>query len=69
MSLRPDGTYRCDRDGTELENGGVHEAIVVADIDEETGGTKVFHFCRVNGCHRKVLSARNLADWNESRPS
>lgn len=63
MSLRSDGTYRCDRCGTKLENGGVHEAAILSDLDAE-GRVIVLHFCRVNGCDRKVASKRNLADYN-----
>lgn len=67
MSRRSDGTVRCDRSGRVLENGGVHEAITVTDLDPETGGVIVYHFCRKDGCHRKVLSKRNLADHLESK--
>ena len=61
MTLRKDGRYRCDRCGHELENGGVHECAVVADLVE--GRSITFHFCRENGCDRKVLSNRNLSDY------
>lgn len=66
MSLRPDGTYRCDRSGRELENGGVHEAAILTTLDED-GGVVVFHFCHEDGCSKKVASTRNLADYIESR--
>lgn len=62
MSLRSDGRYRCDRCGRELVNGGVFECVIAADTDEVTGGTVTYHFGRAEGCARKVLSRRNLAD-------
>lgn len=62
MSRKKDGSYRCDRDGHPLTNGGVLEALVVVDLDPVSGGTRSFHFCRANGCAKKILSKRNLAD-------
>lgn len=66
MSLRLDGRYRCDRCGRELENGGAQECDPHTHMDE-SGSISVFHFCKASGCDRKVLSSRNLADYNESR--
>jgi hypothetical protein len=34
MSLRPDGSYRCDRCDTDVENGSVQFAAVVSDLQE-----------------------------------
>lgn len=58
MSLK-EGVYRCDRCGKELENGGVHEAAVVASLED--GQVVQLHFGREEGCESKVLSKRNLA--------
>lgn len=62
MSRRSDGSYKCDRDGTDIENAGIDKAISVSDLDAN-GVPTVYHFCRVNGCAGKVLSKRNLADY------
>lgn len=69
MSRRGDGRYYCDRDGTPLTNGGAHECAIVTRLNPETGEPEVYHFCYENGCDRKVLSARNLADYERSNGS
>lgn len=67
MSRRTDGTYRCDRSGRELENGGVHECAVVTRVVTVDGQEtqEVYHFCYEDGCDRRLLSKRNLADLQE----
>jgi hypothetical protein len=65
MSRRSDGSYKCDRDGTDIGNAGIDVAVPAVDLDEN-GIPITYHFCRVNGCAKKVLSARNLADYRES---
>ena len=74
MSLRSDGSYRCDRCGAKLENGGVHEAAIVSDLDLEQPGTvRVLHLCRAprvgapRGCVGNVLGTAALTDYNEAR--
>lgn len=65
MSLRPDGTYRCDRCDGELTNGGVHEAAVVSTLLDDQLVT--LHFCwrpqrgAPHGCASRILSASALA--------
>lgn len=72
MSLRPDGSYRCDRCDVDVDNGGVHVAAVVSDMDE-TGAARVLHFCRrpakgaPHGCAGRLLSPSNLAAYTKAR--
>lgn len=64
------GKFVCDRDGVDVENGGVNFALVVNDVDpDRPGHVRVLHFCRdredkdgnkITGCASKVLSARNM---------
>jgi len=65
MSLRQDGSYRCDHCGGDLENGGVFEAAVISDIEPGTEGTqtRILHLCRVNECVQTVLTAAALAAY------
>lgn len=72
MSRRADGSYRCDRCGTDVENGGVQVAAIVSDLDpDEPGTVRVLHLCRAprdgapNGCVGNVLGPATLADWNQ----
>lgn len=76
MSLRPDGTYRCDRCDTALTNGGVHEAAVISTIEDDgQGGTRAvtLHLCREpakgrpRGCAAHLLTSRSLAAYHETR--
>lgn len=76
MSLRPDGTYRCDRCGLRLENGGVHEAAIVSDLNlDRPGDVRVLHLCRAErdgaptGCVGNVLDPATLAYWTENPPA
>lgn len=79
MSLRSDGTYRCDRCGADVGNAAVTECAIVADIELLEDGGDVFavprnlHFCRVpndgapEGCAEHLLIPSNLTDYHESR--
>lgn len=78
MSLRADGRYRCDRCGADVGNGGVEQCAVVADLDPDAvGQLRTLHLCRdheddtgrkVPGCAwSRVLTAKALADYNETR--
>lgn len=74
MSLRPDGTYRCDRCGGDVGNGAVTECAVVSDTPD--GLThRVLHFCRQptrgapHGCAGRLLSPSNLANYLEEGPA
>jgi hypothetical protein len=66
VSLRANGEHRCDRSGRLLENGNVQESVIVTDLDPETGGVRILHFCREDGCAKAVLSKRNLIDLIET---
>lgn len=66
MTMLPSGQFVCDRDGTDVGNGGVDRCIIVSDLDpdpEARGMVRNLHFCRENGCDQKVLSARNLEHY------
>lgn len=80
MSLRPDGSYRCDRCGADVDNGGVHTAAVVSDLDPDTGNTtpRRIDFCRdrpdpdqpgktIQGCRDRVLTKKALRNYHETR--
>lgn len=70
MSLRPDGTYRCDRCGRELDNGGVQECAIVSTLLD--GALVTLHLCREpqkgtpHGCAGHALSPSNLADHRKA---
>lgn len=68
MSLRSDGIYRCDRCGADVDNGSITAAAVVSDLDPDTGGIRLLHFCRPR-CVQAVLSADNLADYSKTKGS
>ena len=67
MSLRPDGSYRCDRCGADVGNGAVFSAVVVVDLDPDAPGQmRQLHWCR-DTCAAVVLNADALADWYATR--
>lgn len=72
MSLRPDGTNRCDRCGVDVGTGGVDACAVISIYDEATGGVTVLHLCREprdgypRGCTGKVLGPGTLADYTQT---
>lgn len=80
MSLRSDGSYRCDRCGTDVGNGSAQESTVVVMVDlVDAGGLTVptpvtLNFCLQprpdfpRGCTGRVLSDSNLTDYRETRP-
>lgn len=62
--MLPSGKTVCDRDGTDVGNGGVDLCVIVSDLDSDNRGmVHNYHFCRENGCDKKVLSARNLEHY------
>lgn len=74
MSLRGDGSYRCDRCGADVGNGGVREAAIVSDLHPDVDGeVLVRHLCRAardgapNGCAGLHVGPATLADYYESR--
>lgn len=71
MSLRADGSYCCDRCGTDVGNASVEQAAVISDLKpDDPTRPRVLHLCRVpqpgapHGCARRVLGASALADLN-----
>jgi hypothetical protein len=63
MSLRPDGSYMCDRCGGSAGHGGVMDAAALIDMVFNEDGSAIprnYHLCRVNGCATAVLSPANL---------
>lgn len=76
MSLRGDGSYRCDRCGKDVGNGGIRLSVQVSDLDPTfPGSIRLLHFCRdtyegttfLPGCDRVVLHANNLKNYEEDR--
>lgn len=72
MSLRADGSYRCDRCGADVDNGGVQMAAIISDLSpDEPGTVRVLHLCREtrdgapNGCVGNALGPATLANWTE----
>lgn len=74
MTANADGTHTCDRCGGDCGNGGVFDALVVADLDADTGLVINFHFCRdryddngkvIRGCDTKVLNKGTQKHWLE----
>lgn len=69
MSLRRDGTYRCDRCDTDVGNAAVTECAIATTL---TGGLDhlVLHLCRrprkgaPHGCAAHVLTAKTLAAYH-----
>lgn len=73
MTLRPDGTYRCDRCGADVGNAGVYMCAVISDIEPgNPNQPRVLHLCRQprdgapNGCARHVLGPGTLANLTET---
>jgi hypothetical protein len=78
VSLRPDGTYRCDRCDTDVENGSVQHAAVISDLQASDQAAVaavpvVYHLCRKpqkgapNGCASRVLGPTALAAYLKTR--
>lgn len=61
MSRKDDSSHVCDRCGADVGNAAIDKCVIVSDLDPELPGrVRNLHFCRKNGCDRKVLSKRNL---------
>lgn len=80
MSLRPDGSYRCDRCGADVGNGGVALSAVISDLDPETEHLtpRRLDLCRrrpdpdnpgktLQGCRDHVLTKKALRNYHETR--
>lgn len=73
MSLRSDGTNRCDKCGVDVGSGGVDTGAVVSVYDADAGTVLVLHLCREprdgfpRGCTGKVLGPGTLADYTSTR--
>lgn len=74
MSLRDDGSYRCDSCGTDVGNGGVRQADIVSSLDpQDENEPVVLHLCRAprdgypHGCARHFIGAAATADYTQSR--
>jgi hypothetical protein len=74
MSRRADGSYRCDRCGTDVGNGSVQYAAVISTLEHSdqvdvAAVPLVLHLCRKpqtgapNGCAARVLGPAALADY------
>ena len=77
MSLRADGTYRCDKCNDDVVNGGVQYAVTISGIDpDDASRQQVFHLCLPHerddgehyaGCRNRVLTATALAAYIDYR--
>lgn len=74
MSLRTDGTYRCDRCGADVGNAGVQQAAKITTLDPADPTRLIYlDLCRQprdgapRGCEGNVLGPATLADWTETR--
>lgn len=73
MSLRPDGTYHCDRCGNDIGNAGYLDAMTISggDPDNNLRTARVLHLCLTRddtgvvtgGCQGVVLDHSALADY------
>lgn len=80
MSLRPDGSYRCDRCGADVGNGGVQVSAVISDTDPDHDNLtpRRLDLCRdrpdpdnpnkkIQGCRDRVLTKKALRNYHETR--
>lgn len=74
MSLRADGTYRCDRCGVGVGNGDVQTAAKIITMDPDRPGEPlILHLCREprdgapRGCEGNILGPQTLADHTATR--
>lgn len=74
MSLRADGTYRCDRCGIDVGNAAMTECARICDMDpDKPGELRYLHLCRAprdgapNGCVGNVLGDGTLSDWSKAQ--
>lgn len=59
--MEQSGKFKCDRCGTDVGNAAIDKCVIVSDLDPDNPGlVRNLHFCRENGCDKKVLSKRNL---------
>lgn len=82
MSLRPDGSYRCDRCDRDVGNGDVQTSATVLTVELVDAGGGItapvpvrFDFCTEprpefpHGCTGRILTARNLTAYRASKES
>lgn len=74
MSLRSDGSYRCDRCGSDVGNASVQMCAVISDLEpDDPARPRVLHLCRQpqdgapNGCARHVLGPGTLSNYTEEQ--
>lgn len=79
MSRRLDGSYCCDRCGTDVGNAGVQEAASISDLDPaDPTRIRQLHLCldrpdpaapgkTIQGCRGRVLTRKALANYHETR--
>lgn len=59
-------SFVCDRCGADVGNGSIQLCLIVSDLDPDRDGMiRMLHFCRENGCDQKVLSKRNMENWEK----
>lgn len=62
--------FECDNCGGDAGNGGVNDCVVVADLERgaegnPTGHVVNHHFCRANGCDKKLLRKAIMGAYRE----
>lgn len=66
--INPDGTGECDNCGQEEQNGGVTLFLILSDLDpDREGHVQTLHFCRAQGCDKKVRRKTTLKRYLERR--
>lgn len=71
MSRHEDGTYHCDKCGSDIGNAGVDMATSVVGLDPDNPDMiRQLHFCTSAGdnpnCTPKVLNKNHLTSYEES---
>jgi hypothetical protein len=74
VSQQLNGSYVCDRCGTDVGNGGIYSAAMVADLHpDDPTEIRRLHLCRAartgapRGCVGYVLGDGTLAAWAEAQ--
>jgi hypothetical protein len=74
VSVRPDGTHRCDKCGGDVGNGSVDQATFISMVNPDNPSEPWrLHLCTAprdgapHGCTGNVLGPRTLAAFYETR--
>lgn len=61
------GEVACDRCGNKMPSGSVEYCAVMSFLNEEDNLVVTTHFCKGNGCDKKLMTKQNLKHYNEVR--